>query len=1148
METSIVDLRGFILRAYHSGTDPDALSDNEGNTVNTALYGFEQFFERFLPQFLEYSPPYRTIFVKEGGNQLRKDMFDGYKRGRGDDVCELEKQQLEKLETSVVNILARMGFLLVKQDGLEADDVIAYLSQQLGGQKFIYTVDKDLAALSTPEDVTVTYHGMKNIEVFYGEVDGAPAKYVSLQKSLCGDKSDKYLGIKGFGSTKWDYLVSEYGTEVLEELERYVSTEAFDELKQDAEDLNDKVLQMMYDKRDEWRLGWSLAQMYPQLCNRPVGRKMHSLEWTKKVPDAKAYESLIELLEDGEAEILELLESMKPEYALVTEENFIDVVERYQELLKETEFVAWDYEAWDPEQNQDLREASGNKDFVDVLAQKVTGVSVAVGEFGSKVYYFSLFHKDTVNIPEELFREVIKDLQEAPGKLVAQNAFFESVVTKTNFPDVELAPQLDTALFSRNLFEEERSNLKIMSAKHLEYKQATYKETVGDRAGMHELTGLEVLNYGCDDSIVTSHLYYLFSVLAEIEGTRSFVENEESVAASVLVDAFIEGDPIDLERLEELRDADAALVEKNMGKVRELLTEHCTLPSRQNALDFYKADKEYHKAYAASKGTKYDEYRLKKQTQFEAESIYVPFSEVPKLEEFIPTPTKIKKVLLALGEEVELKAVTNKAISELSMEMFDKPNVSEFMKLLNACTGGPLKSRKGDEYDKLVKYCTPYMISGSVEKVGTELNPDSPNQMQFLLYCLLGLPVRIRTKKQHGSFRDSAGVPGSPATNDIAVATALAEDCSEAPWKREVLELYSEANAANTRRKFYWEKWPLWASRDGRLHPSFTAAATVTNRNTGSQPNLLQVSKGPVRSVLKSPPGYKYVSIDFASQELRILADECKDPVMMSAYLGENKKDLHSMAACAAILLYTNKARTDIDTSSWTLNEKGNHLDYDFFRQHLKDNESVLQDYFSEMRGKGKTVNFGSCFSISAASLGQKLLISEDMAELLIDSVLGSYVRFGPWKEEVVEEAKKLGYVEAPFGTRRHLFSDLVSKENWKKSSAERMAVNFKAQGAASEVLKVALTNAVRDEVFIHEGVKYVASVYDEIVARVKDDHIPEYWEKMKKAMSITPKGRTIPQVPELGINQSWAFPVELGDNPSDAEIIAVIEDINGGG
>ena len=40
---------------------------------------------------------------------------------------------------------------------------------------------------------------------------------------------------------------------------------------------------------------------------------------------------------------------------------------------------------------------------------------------------------------------------------------------------------------------------------------------------------------------------------------------------------------------------------------------------------------------------------------------------------------------------------------------------------------------------------------------GDELNYDSPQQMQQLLYCKLGLPVRRRSKVQRDSFRYERG-------------------------------------------------------------------------------------------------------------------------------------------------------------------------------------------------------------------------------------------------------------------------------------------------------------------------------------------------------------------------------------------------------
>ena len=85
---------------------------------------------------------------------------------------------------------------------------------------------------------------------------------------------------------------------------------------------------------------------------------------------------------------------------------------------------------------------------------------------------------------------------------------------------------------------------------------------------------------------------------------------------------------------------------------------------------------------------------------------------------------------------------------------------------------------------------------------GDELSLGSPNQMQELLYCKLGLPVRLRTKPQKDSVRDKLKLDGNPGTDDKSIKMALANDCEGAlAWKGEALTLILKAKAAQTRNR-----------------------------------------------------------------------------------------------------------------------------------------------------------------------------------------------------------------------------------------------------------------------------------------------------------------------------------------------------------
>jgi hypothetical protein len=189
-------------------------------------------------------------------------------------------------------------------------------------------------------------------------------------------------------------------------------------------------------------------------------------------------------------------------------------------------------------------------------------------------------------------------------------------------------------------------------------------------------------------------------------------------------------------------------------------------------------------------------------------------------------------------------------------------------------------------------------VEAKVLSFGDELNSGSPQQMQQLLYCKIGVPVRLRGKLA-GIGRKQIGITvAGPSTDETAILTAIANDIEKGSWQHNALEVLLRVKSASTRISLYHDKYPLWRHRDGKVHPSFTDAGTDTRRPTGSAPNVLQVSKRDkdMRSMYMPPSkDHVVVAIDYNGQEIRLMACESGDPVMISVYDPANEKDLHSM-------------------------------------------------------------------------------------------------------------------------------------------------------------------------------------------------------------------------------------------------------------
>jgi len=159
--------------------------------------------------------PSRCIIVFDGkdGSKRRSKIYPDYKATRKvkkrlnrnvdwgtapQDDQESMKQQMGRL----IEYLEQLPLTLVCIDGIEADDTIAYISQQLltDSDIFIMSTDKDFLQL-VDDRVKVWSPTKKKLytknEVF--EEYGIPSRNILTYRVLDGDKSDNIGGIRGAG-------------------------------------------------------------------------------------------------------------------------------------------------------------------------------------------------------------------------------------------------------------------------------------------------------------------------------------------------------------------------------------------------------------------------------------------------------------------------------------------------------------------------------------------------------------------------------------------------------------------------------------------------------------------------------------------------------------------------------------------------------------------------------------------------------------------------------------------------------------------------------------------------------------------------------------------------------------------------------------
>jgi DNA polymerase I-like protein with 3'-5' exonuclease and polymerase domains len=513
-------------------------------------------------------------------------------------------------------------------------------------------------------------------------------------------------------------------------------------------------------------------------------------------------------------------------------------------------------------------------------------------------------------------------------------------------------------------------------------------------------------------------------------------------------------------------------------------------------------------------------------------------------------------------------------------------NVHEFTKLL-AKSAHELSKREGDNYKALEDYANKWLeMHGNVVHTGTQLNFGSPQQNQHLFYLLLGLPIRCRTMVQKGSIRHKNGLLGSPATDESAIQFALANDCADEPWKAEFLKALLEYKSAATRTALYWLPYPLWVDENSMIHPGFNSCGTVTRRPTGSKPNLMQVSKSVVRSiVIPSTPDNVIVSIDFSSQELRVLAGMTMDKTLLKAYQGAKPLDLHVLTACGLAPMFLPRFKNEIMSSAnpgisfqpqvadnygsmeasqalvgefcakgetfsadytHIVYESASRIDYDWYKLHYND-DTGIGHFLSTVRGYAKTANFGVAYSAGPATVSMQLMIPLDDSKIIVDSMNTTYPGIPAWKNVVYDQAAKDGYVQTGFGSRRHCGTGLTKGKRWETSRWERQVANYLIQGTCADLLKVVLSKVYKLGVLEKYGAYLIAPIYDELLMECpkNPEILHPFLNEMCDVMEQPIPGICIPMVADCSFGKNWYEQKEVGNRPSLEKVINAVAEID---
>ncbi len=310
---------------------------------------------------------------------------------------------------------------------------------------------------------------------------------------------------------------------------------------------------------------------------------------------------------------------------------------------------------------------------------------------------------------------------------------------------------------------------------------------------------------------------------------------------------------------------------------------------------------------------------------------------------------------------------------------------------------------------------------------GTEFNVLSTKQLAHVLFEKHGLPSGKKTKT------------GFSTDSEVLEELALTY---ELPGK--VLEYRQLAKLLST----YVDALPAMVDgRTMRIHARFHQAVVPTGRLSSSDPNLqnipIRTPQGKeIRRAFTTDPGWRLISADYSQIELRVMAHFSKEPAFLSAFA--EGQDIHTRTASEVFGI-------------------------------------PISEVTSEQRGRAKTINFGLMYGMGAQNLGRQLRISMKEAAVFIESYFARLPRVKLFREQLLEEARRDGYVTTLLG-RRISLPGIRSGDRRLAAGSERAALNAPLQGSAADLIKKAMLLLHAELARRALPARIIIQVHDELV------------------------------------------------------------------
>lgn len=331
-----------------------------------------------------------------------------------------------------------------------------------------------------------------------------------------------------------------------------------------------------------------------------------------------------------------------------------------------------------------------------------------------------------------------------------------------------------------------------------------------------------------------------------------------------------------------------------------------------------------------------------------------------------------------------------------------------------------------------------------------------------------GYPINLRSPKQVQAW-----------LNVSSSAKAVLEELKGNESVRMLLDYRAYEKSVNT----YYEPWLAARDSNDRLHPNLWLTGTISGRLSSSKPNLQAIPRKTsiyrVKDTVISPPGMKFVNLDYSQAEIRLFAH----------YSGDEH--------------FRHIFETDGDT------------------------HQMVSDRLGIPRDAAKRINLGSVYGLGASGLASRLKIPLSQAEEFMRAYHAQYPRTKETYREWQRRAEEFGFIR--------MWTGRVRRYNTAKAEPRKALSNL-IQGGVGEIMRHAITRIDRRQRpgGDLEGSHLILQVHDSLEVEVPEENADFYIHEIHREMVNATSAFTIPFKVDVAAGSRWGEVSEWTEEEED--------------